>query len=121
MNDGYQTRFGALGDYQKGGVEIIDDDAKNYVFSNVFEVASRSQPYERVAVAKNFDYVIEAARAEGVSPWYACAHDEIVLCMDGQIEVPLVKPGDPGVAPAPGSLGGHLLAEPPHGCMTGRL
>ena len=59
----YQTKFGSLGDYQKGGVEIIDDDPKNYVFSNVFEVASTSDPYERVAVAKNFDYVIEAARS----------------------------------------------------------
>ena len=117
----YQTRFGALGDYQKGGVEIIDDDPKNYVFSNVFEVAATSAPYERVAVAKNFDYVIEAARAEGVSPWYACAHDEFVLCMDGQIEVHLVKPSDAAVTPAPGALGAHLLEEPPDGRKMGRL
>jgi len=58
----YQTRFGSLQDYEKGRVEIVDDDPKNYVFSNVFEVASKSAPYERVAVAKNFEYVIEAAR-----------------------------------------------------------
>jgi len=114
----YQTRFGSLSDYQKCGVEIIDDDPRNYVFSNVFEVAATSAPYERVAVAKNFDYVIEAARAEGVSGWFACAHDEFVLCMDGQIEVHLLKP-DASVTPE--GLGAHLLAEPPDGRKMGRL
>jgi len=63
-----KTVFGALGNYQKGGVEVIKDDAKNYVFSNVFEVAEKSKPYERVAVGKNFEYVIETLRAEGDSP-----------------------------------------------------
>ena len=115
----YQTRFGALGDFQKGGVEIIDDDPKNYVFSNVFEVAATSAPYERVAVAKNFDYVIEAARADGVSGWYACAHDEFVLCMDGQIEVHLLKPDVPAAPPE--SLGAHALADAPDGRKMGRL
>jgi hypothetical protein len=27
-----KTVFGALGNYQKGGVEVIDDDPRNYVF-----------------------------------------------------------------------------------------
>jgi hypothetical protein len=58
-----KTVFGALGDHQKGGVEVIKDDPKNYVFSNVFEVAEKSKPYERVAVGKNFEYVIETLRA----------------------------------------------------------
>ncbi len=115
----YQTKFGALNDFQKGGVELIDDDARNYVFSNVFEVASTSAPYERVAVAKNFDYVIEAARAEGLSPWYACDHDEFVLCMDGRIEVHLVKPQRPAAEPE--SQGARLLAEAPNGRKMGRL
>ncbi len=53
-----KTVFGSLANYQKGGVAIIDDDPKNYVFSNVFEVADKSKPYERVAVGKNFQYVI---------------------------------------------------------------
>ncbi len=66
-----KTVFGALHNYQKGGVEVIHDDPKNYVFSNVFEVAEKSMPYERVAVGKNFEYVIEAMRAEGESPWFA--------------------------------------------------
>jgi hypothetical protein len=87
-----KTVVGALGNYQKGGVEVINDDPKNYVFSNVFEVAEKSAPYERVAVGKNFEYVIEAVRAEGASPWYTCAHDEFALVMDGKVEVRLIKP-----------------------------
>ncbi len=65
-----QTQFGSLDNYQKGGVEVINDDPKHYVFSNVFEVAGKFKPYERVAVGKNLRYVIEAVRAEGNSPWY---------------------------------------------------
>jgi hypothetical protein len=117
----YQTRFGSLADYDKGGVELIDDDPKNYVFSNIFEVAKVSAPYERVAVAKNFEYVIETARAEGTSPWFSCAHDEFVVCMDGEVEVHLVKLDDPASAAAPDSQGAHLLAGEPEGRKMGRL
>ena len=63
--DSQSTRFGSLKDFQKGGVEIIDDDPKNYVFSNVFEVASKAKPYEKVAVGKNMQYVLEVLRGEG--------------------------------------------------------
>ncbi|HYR84850.1 MAG TPA: hydroxyquinol 1,2-dioxygenase, partial [Terriglobia bacterium] len=56
----YHTVFGSLEHYEKGGVEVIDDDPRHYVFSNVFEVASKSKPYERVCVGKNLRYVIEA-------------------------------------------------------------
>jgi hypothetical protein len=56
-----KTVFGSLANYQKGGVQIIHDDPKNYVFSNVFEVAEKSKPYERVVVGKNFDYVTNAS------------------------------------------------------------
>src|ERR1041385_1079838 len=93
-----KTVFGSLRDYQKGRIEIISDDPKNYVFSNVFEVAGKSKPYERVAVGKNFEYVIECLRAEGTSPWYACAHDEFALVMDGRVELRLLKPDRPPVA-----------------------
>ncbi|NOW48886.1 hypothetical protein FHW96_005076 [Novosphingobium sp. SG751A] len=99
------TNFGSLNDFCKGGVEIINDDPKNYVFSNVFDVASKSAGYERVAVGQNFEYVIEAARAEGTSPWFGCAHDEFVLCMDGQIEVHLVKLASPADVIPEGSEG----------------
>ena len=70
------TRFGSLEHFEKGGVEVINDDARNYVFSNIFEVASKSEPYEKVAVGKNLKYVLEAIRAEGTSPWYTASHDE---------------------------------------------
>jgi|HigsolmetaAR202D_1030399.scaffolds.fasta_scaffold70493_1 hypothetical protein len=115
----YRTVFGSLADYRKGGVEVIEDDPRNYVFSNVFEVASKAAPYERIVVAKNMEYVIEAVRAEGLSPWYACAHDEFALCMDGAVEVHLLKPDAPVVEE--GSEGARRLEEPPAGRKMGRL
>jgi hypothetical protein len=115
------TVFGSLDNFQKGGVQIIDDDPKNYVFSNMFEVASRSRPYERVAVGKNFEYVIECARAEGVSPWYAAGHDEFAVCMDGTVEVHLVKLDDPGRVVPAGSDGAHRLDGLPAGRKMGRI
>ena len=114
------TRFGAIDDYAKGGVEVIDDDPRNYVFSNVFEVAATSAPYERVAVGKNFEYVIEAFRAEGESPWYAAAHDEFVVAMDHPIEVHLVKLANPDTIPAD-SVGARRLDGMPAGRKMGRI
>ena len=95
----HRTRFGSLQHYDKGGVEVINDDARNYVFSNIFEVASRSKPYEKVAVGKNIEYVIEAIRAEGTSGWRAPAQDEFALVMDGEVEIRLLKLDKPGVVP----------------------
>src|SRR5205823_9912385 len=83
----YVTRFGSLASYEKGGVEIIDDDPKRYAFSNIFEVASRSKPYEKVAVGKNIQSVLEVIRAEGTSEWRAAAHDESALGMHGEADV----------------------------------
>lgn len=113
-----KTVFGSLNNFAKGGVEIINDDPRNYVFSNVFEVASKSKPYERVAVGKNFEYVIECVRAEGTSPWYTAAHDEFALVMDGKVEVRLVKLDDPSVVPA-GKNGAIRLAGEPKGRKMG--
>lgn len=87
----YTTVFGSLDSYNKGGVELVNDDARHYAFSNIFEVAESSKPWEKVAVAKNFEYVLEAVRAEGTSPWRTAAHDEFALCMDGEVVVELVK------------------------------
>jgi hypothetical protein len=114
-----KTVFGSLRNYQKGAIEIIDDDPKNYVFSNVFEVAEKSKPYERVAVGKNFEYVIEAMRAEGTSPWYACDHDEFALVMDGKVELRLLKPAKSLVPP--NTTGAIELAGPPDGRQMGRI
>lgn len=86
-----QTRFGSLEHYQKGGIQALQDDPRNYVFSNIFEVAAGARPYEKIAVGKNLKYVLEAIRAEGTSPWYTASHDEAALVMDGEIEISLVK------------------------------
>jgi hypothetical protein len=115
----FQTRFGSLADYHKGAVEVIDDDPKNYVFSNVFEVAARAAPWERVCVAKNFEYVIEAVRAVGESPCWTARHDEFALCMDGEIEVELHQLADPAHA-VEARDGGHRLDAPP-GRKIGRI
>jgi hypothetical protein len=93
----YVTRFASLADFDPGILEIIDDDPKRYVYSNMFEVAANSKPYEKVAVAKNMEYVLEAIRAEGTSEWRTCAHDEFALVMDGAVEVRLVKLDTPAV------------------------
>lgn len=117
----YKTEFGSLQSFRKGGVEVIDDDPKNYVFSNMFEVASKARPWERVAVAKNLEYVIEVVRAEGTSPWYAAAHDETVLCMDGHVDVHLVKLDDPRSAVPPEKNGAVRLKDLPAGRKMGRV
>ena len=83
----YETKFGSLDQFEKGTIEIIDDDPKRYAFSNMFEVASGAKPYEKVAVGKNMEYVLEVLRAEGTSGWRTCAHDEFALVVDGEVEV----------------------------------
>jgi len=118
MAQQYTTRFGSLAHYEKGGVEVINDDARNYVFSNMFEVASKSKPYEKVAVGKNIEYVIEAIRAEGTSGWRAPAQDEFALVMDGEVEIRLLKLENPGVVPA-GTRGSVGLAGTPAGRKMG--
>jgi len=114
----YSTRFGSLQHYEKGGVEVINDDPRNYVFSNIFEVASRSKPYEKVAVGKNIEYVIEAIRAEGTSGWRSPGHDEFALVMDGEVEIRLLKLDDPRIVPA-GLRGSVALAGTPAGRKMG--
>src|SRR5437870_13018004 len=113
-----KTRFGSLERYDKGGVEVIHDDARNYVFSNIFEVASKARPYEKVAVGKNIEYVIEAIRAEGTSGWRAPAQDEFALVMDGEVEIRLLKLENPGVVPT-GTRGSVGLAATPAGRKMG--
>ena len=118
MAQHYTTRFGSLERYDKGGVEVVNDDARNYVFSNLFEVASRAKPYEKVAVGKNIDYVIEAIRAEGISGWRAPAYDEFALVMDGEVEIRLLKLDNPGLV-SPGTKGSVALAGTPAGRKMG--
>jgi hypothetical protein len=115
----YTTVFGSLDQFVKGGVHVIDDDPKYYAFSNVFEVANRAAPYEKVAVGQNMEYVLEAIRAEGTSAWRATPHDEFALVMDGEVTVELLDPSAPQVdAAAQGSVG---LAGEPDGTPMGRI
>lgn len=113
----YATSFGSLGNYRKGEIEIIADEPKVYTFSNISDVANRSAAWEKVVVAKNLEYVIEAIRAEGTSPWFSADHDEFVVVMDGQVELDLVKPDAPAVAP--GTEGAIQLAGEPQGKKMG--
>lgn len=113
------TVLGSLEGFQKGNIEIIRDDPKRYVYSNLFEVASRSKPYEKVAVAKNLEYVIEAIRAEGVSPWMACSHDEFVVVMDGEVSVEYVKLDDADAIAPSGKDGTVLVRGEPRGKRMG--
>lgn len=115
----YVTRFGSLDQYEKGGVEIIDGDAKHYAFSNMFEVASHAKPWEKIAVGKNMEYVLEVIRAEGTSEWRTCAHDEFPLCLDGRVGVELVKLDEPAVAAD--KSGSVALDGEPAGRPMGRI
>jgi hypothetical protein len=116
----FTTRFGSLESYEKGRVEVIDDEPHHYAFSNVFETAARSRPYEKVAVGKNRQYVLEAIRAEGTSDWRTCPHDEFALVMDGEIVIQLAKIGD-DQAPDPASEGSVTLGGEPGGPPMGEI
>jgi hypothetical protein len=89
----FKTKVGSLASYEKGSIEL-NDDLKHYAFSNIFEVANDSKPYERVMVASNLEYCAEVIRAEGTSPWYTSPHDEFAIVMDGEIEFTFFQLGD---------------------------
>jgi hypothetical protein len=117
--DSYVTRFGSLDNYEKGGIELINDDARHYAFSNVFDVASNAKPYEKIAVGRNMQYVLEAIRAEGISEWRTAAHDEFALVMDGEVEISLVKLAQ---SPLPPDASGSVALDgEPDGARMGRV
>jgi hypothetical protein len=87
----------------------------------MFEVASMSKPYEKVAVGKNMELVLEVLRAEGTSEWRICSHDEFALVMDGQVEIRLVKPSDAALVPGEDKEGSVRLAEQPEGQKMGTI
>jgi len=111
----YTTQFGTLNAYRKGTIEVISGQPEEYCFSNVFEVASRSKPYEKVVVGKNLEYVIETLRAEGESPWYVNSHDEFAIVADGEVRIDFVDLEVPVVV----GNGTHLLGQEPKGKAMG--
>lgn len=115
----YKTVFGSLDNYTKGSIDVINDNKKHYVFSNIFEVATKSKPWEKVAVGINQEYVLEAIRAEGKSGWFSCDHDETVLCMDGNVEIQFVKLDIPLAQPGKG--GAVAVNGEPAGKKMGRV
>lgn len=119
MSTQYKTCFGSLDSYQKGRVEPIDDDVRHYAFSNCFEIASKSKPYEKVVFGQNQVYVLEVVRAEGASGWYTCAHDEFALCMDGEVEVRLIKLDAAQTVRDPQKNGAVWVAGEPRGAAMG--
>ena len=114
----YRTKTGSIGAYDKGKIEL-KDDLRKYAFSNVFEVAGAAAPFERVAVAKNLEYALEAMRVEGESPWYAAPHDEFAIVMEGEVTFNFVKLQDDQI---PGHEGGAArLGARPNGPAMGRV
>jgi hypothetical protein len=119
MSVNYHTQFGSLKSYEKGRVEPIDDDVKHYAFSNCFEIASKSKPYEKVVFGQNQIYVLETLRAEGDSPWYTCAHDEFALSMDGDVEIHLIQLDVSQTVKDENKNGAVLVQGQPHGAKMG--
>jgi hypothetical protein len=117
----YQTQFGSMDRYDKGGVQIINDDVRHYAFSNCFEIASNAKPYEKVVFGQNQIYVMETLRAEGTSPWFTCAHDEFALCMDGEVEIHLVQLSSEQTVPDAEHNGAVLVRGEPQGPKMGWL
>lgn len=115
----YTTRFGSLAAFEKGGVQNIADDVRNYAFSNCYEIASKAKAYEKVVFGQNQIYVLEAIRAEGTSPWFTCAHDEFTLCMDGEVDIHLVKLDAEQTVPDTEHNGAVLVKGEPKGKKMG--
>ncbi len=117
----FHTVFGSLNNHVKGDLEIINDNPKYYAFSNVFEVASKSMPYEKVVVALNLGYVLEVLRAEGTSDWYAAAHDEFAIVLDGTVEINLVKLDKPEAVVGADQKGSVKVGGEPVGKKMGYI
>lgn len=113
----YTTKLGSLENYEKGSIQIVQGEATNYAFSNVFEVAAQGKPYEKTIVGMNLKFVIESVLAEGQSAWFTASHDEFVIVMDGEVRVDYLKLNE-ALVPAE-QEGTHLAGEQPNGVPMG--
>ena len=108
----YKTHVGSLESYHKGVIEL-DDDLRKYAFSNVFEVAGKAKPFERVAVVR------KTVEKGTMPPWFAAPHDEFAIVMDGEVIFNFVKLADDQV---PSHEGGAVqLGGEPNGPRMGRV
>jgi len=115
---------GSMAHHEKGGVDIVDprESVKRYVYSNVYEIGARAQPYEKLAVAKNGPHVIECIVAEGIMPqWRLQPHDEFLLCLEGEVRIDFIEPRTelpPGTHTAvPGEEMGHIIVREGNLCL----
>jgi len=115
---------GSLARHAKGGVDIVDprESVKRYVYSNVYEIGARAQPYEKLAVAKNGPYVIECVVAEGVMPqWRLQPHDEFLVCLEGEVRVDFIEPRVElpagGHSEVPGEAVGYIVVREGNLCL----
>ncbi|MGR8949906.1 MAG: hydroxyquinol 1,2-dioxygenase [Gammaproteobacteria bacterium] len=116
------TIFATTDNYVKGGVEITGkEDPSHYLFSNMFDVAAHAKPWERIVVAKNLEFTIECMRAEGESPWFACAHDETALVMQGSLSMHFLQPSEAEILPPADKDGAVVLAAKPAGAKMGHV
>jgi hypothetical protein len=74
-------------------------DVQDYASLNLFDVAAWARPWERIPIGRTRTHVLEVARAQGISPWFANARDESVLVLDGDIVIQYKRPHIPAVAP----------------------
>lgn len=121
MSVEYKTTYASIDNYNKGGVQVISGNIKDYVFSNVYEVAATApSAFERTVVAINLVYTLEAARAEGQSDWYVCSHDEFVIAFDYDVEVHYIKLDDTSSIDEDKD-GAIKLSEKPAGKYMGKI
>ena len=86
----YTTRFGSLADYEKGEIELIDDDPKHYAFSNIFEVAAQLEALREGRRRQEHASTCSRRSAPRARrEWRTAPHDEFALVMDGEVEIHL--------------------------------
>ena len=88
----FQTVFGSLNDYTKGELKIINDDPKHYVFSNIFDVATKSKPYEKVVGGRSTSSTSSKPSAPKACPTGLQRRTtKFAIIMDGEVRIDLVK------------------------------
>lgn len=115
-----QTVTGSLKNFRKGSLDLFAAQSQHYAFSNIFEVAQRSQNFERVAVTKNIEYVTEVIKIHHDSEWFIAPHDEFALIMDGEVTVTFSSL-DTLDLPSAASQGAQMLGKQPSGQFMGTV